>query len=666
MRLNFRARLYRLIERASRRLLAPAAGRREHDLAESEARYRLLADNAIDLITRTTAGGVRTYASPASRLVLGYEPEELMGAPSRALIHPDDQAIVAESSASLRERRAALRVIQYRARHKQGHWVWVEAAQRLVADPADPDISDIVSVIRDVSQRRHLEEELRASEARATAFFEHTTAGVVLVAVRPDGSFVYEAVNPAHCAYTGFAREEYEGHTPHEVFPPEAADRIVERYRRCVKTGVAIAVEETYPFPAGLRIEQVTLTPIREPSGDVSRIIVSIHDVTEQKRAEEQLRQAQKMDAVGRLTGGLAHDFNNLLTAVIGNLEMALTRTSDQPRLARFLGGALAAAERGASLTQRLLAFARKQHLRPEPVDVGALVLGLAELLDRTLGPTIRLSIAPDPDLWAARIDPNQLELAILNLAINGRDAMPSGGTLTIDIENRTADEHAPLELPAGDYVLISVSDTGTGMSEETLRHVFDPFFTTKEVGKGSGLGLPMVQGFAAQSNGGVRIESALGEGTVVELWLPRSHERAVALPLPPLRERPADARAGQGSVLLCDDDPDVRGMAAEFLRDRGYTVHEAVGPASALSALASDAAIDVLVADYAMPEMSGAELAHEAQRLRPGIKVLIITGHADALVDEIVDLPLLMKPFKPTQLAERVAQLVGKPAMAP
>jgi signal transduction histidine kinase len=248
-------------------------------------------------------------------------------------------------------------------------------------------------------------------------------------------------------------------------------------------------------------------------------------EVAEREATQDALRQAQKLEAVGQLTGGIAHDFNNLLTVVIGNLTLAIGRAGEHPTIVTPLRGALQAAERGVALIQRLLAFARKQQLDPQSVDLNRLVADIAELLRRTLGAQIRLAIASYPDLAPARVDANQLELAILNLTINARDAMPSGGVLQIELFSRQADHGSPPELSPGDYVVLSITDTGTGMDEATLARAAEPFFTTKEIGSGSGLGLPMVQGFAAQSGGAVQIRSQPGQGTTVEIWLPQADE---------------------------------------------------------------------------------------------------------------------------------------------
>jgi len=381
-------------------------------------------------------------------------------------------------------------------------------------------------------------------------------------------------------------------------------------------------------------------------------------EMAEHQATEAVLRQAQKLEAVGQLTGGIAHDFNNLLTVVIGNLVLASGRASNNSSILPLLQSALRSAERGVALIQRLLAFARKQHLDPQSVDLGALVAGIEELLQRTVGPAIRLEITADANLAPALVDANQVELAILNLAINARDAMPVGGTLRISLHNRRADYSSPPGLTAGDYVLVSISDTGTGMDDATLAQAFDPFFTTKEVGSGSGLGLPMVQGFAGQSGGAVQIRSKLGEGTTVELWLSQAVE-------PPLGTSTANASGsvipqGMANVLLCDDDDDVRRFLSEVLKSDGYMVREASTPEGALRILEDGAAVDLLIVDYAMPGINGLEIIRQAWRQRPSLKTLLITGDAGAAGDDVAGAPLLRKPFRPVEFSQTVATLLA------
>ena len=380
-------------------------------------------------------------------------------------------------------------------------------------------------------------------------------------------------------------------------------------------------------------------------------------EMAEHRATEAALRQAQKLEVVGQLTGGIAHDFNNLLTVVIGNLVWR-DRASENSNILPLLQSGLRAAERGVALIQRLLAFARKQRLDPWSVDLGALVADIEELLHRTVGPAIRLEIAADAGVAPAHVDANQVELAILNLAINARDAMPVGGTLRISLHNQRVDRNSPTDLTPGDYVVVSISDTGTGMDEATLAQAFDPFFTTKEVGSGSGLGLPMVQGFAGQSGGAVQIRSKLSEGTTVELWLPQAVESPRGLSGDKKSELPL-AR-GITTVLLCDDDDDVRRFVSELLKSNGYMVREAGSAGEAFRILEERDAVDLLVVDYAMPGINGLEIIRQAGHQHPSLKTLLITGDAGAVCDGAMSVPLLRKPFGPAEFSQIVAEILA------
>jgi signal transduction histidine kinase len=381
-------------------------------------------------------------------------------------------------------------------------------------------------------------------------------------------------------------------------------------------------------------------------------------EMAEHQETEATLRQAQKLEAVGQLTGGIAHDFSNLLTAVVNYVELAIRRADDNPAVVPLLQGAVQAADRGIDLVKRLLAFARKQRLEPRSVDLKLLIFDIKELLRRTLGATIDLEIAIDPDLAPARVDANQLELAILNLAINSRDAMPTGGTMRLSLENSRKGPGMPTGFAPADYIIVSVADTGTGMDEATLTRAFDPFFRTKEAGTGSGLGLPMVQGFAVQSGGTVQIQSRLGEGTRVEVWLPRADEAPAVRASPHRPDVIGSQRAVQ--ILLCDDNPDVREILGEVLQTEGYIVHVANRPSAALRMLEGAAEIDLLIVDYAMPEMNGLELIREACQRRRGLKTLLITGDVGALSGGVSGVPLLPKPFKLAELGEKVATILA------
>lgn len=394
-------------------------------------------------------------------------------------------------------------------------------------------------------------------------------------------------------------------------------------------------------------------------------------EVREREAAQAQLQQAQKMEVIGQLTGGIAHDFNNLLTAIVGNLELAAGRSRDRPEVARLLAGAMRSADRGAALTQRMLAFGRRQYLNIQPVALRALLDGMAELIARTIGPAIEVRIDAPADLWPARADPNQVELVVLNLVVNARDAMPEGGRIVIAAAAETVPDTHPAGLEPGDYVRLSVSDTGEGMDPATMARAFEPFFTTKPVGRGSGLGLSMVQGVVAQSGGAVVLHSAPGAGTAVTVWLPRAPE--AALPAPPHADRRSatpGANAAGRTVLLVDDDADVAGFAATCLAEAGYAVAPCDTGAAALARLRTLPPPDLLIADVGMPGMSGLELAVAARQLHPRLPILIATGYAaeDSAIGGTLDLPLLSKPFKAAELLGCVAALLDPaiPADAP
>jgi signal transduction histidine kinase len=382
------------------------------------------------------------------------------------------------------------------------------------------------------------------------------------------------------------------------------------------------------------------------------------------EQAEQALRQAQKMEAIGQLTGGVAHDFNNLLQAIGVNLHIIESRSQDD-RVVGSVRMALQAVERGATLTQHLLAFSRRQQLRPVIVDVDALTARVAALLERTLGGSVRVERWSAPGLWSAMIDANQLEMALLNLAINGRDAMPGGGTLTIAATNRSVGDLPVAGLPPGDYVAIAMRDTGTGMTPEVADRAFEPFFTTKEVGRGTGLGLSMVHGLATQSGGGVAIDSQPGVGTTVTLFLPRVTAHVVAVP-----PAPPSARALVGeavslcSILLVDDEDLVRGATADFLTQAGFAVQEAADAETALGLLEQGSPVDVIVTDHMMPGMNGLDMVRAIRARNNPIPILMVTGYAEELMAEVVDvadgLSLLAKPVMPQSLVRSIRSMAA------
>ncbi len=376
-------------------------------------------------------------------------------------------------------------------------------------------------------------------------------------------------------------------------------------------------------------------------------------EVAAREKAQEQLRQAQKMETIGQLTGGVAHDFNNLLMAVMGNLDLLRKRMPNDQRLLRLVDGAMQGAERGASLTQRLLAFARQQDLRAVPVDLGTLIQGMIELLERSLGPRVTLRIDVSPDLPPASIDANQLELAILNLAINARDAMPDGGSIAIHVARYQATNDPALK--SGNYLKVSVTDTGTGMTPEILKRAVEPFFSSKPLGKGTGLGLSMVHGLAVQLGGALQLSSTVGKGTSATLVLPVSTAAPEVESL-----MPAAHRANRSAVILfVDDDPLIAMSTTEMLEDLGHYVIGANSGLHALDILKSEQRIDLMMTDHVMPGMTGIELAAASREVRPTLPILLATGYAELPEGAQVDLPRLAKPYHQDQLRDRLDQLL-------
>ncbi|MGN6154510.1 MAG: ATP-binding protein [Sphingomicrobium sp.] len=394
---------------------------------------------------------------------------------------------------------------------------------------------------------------------------------------------------------------------------------------------------------------------------DRTRDLASANDrltaeIAERERAESRLVQAQKMEAVGQLTGGIAHDFNNLLTVVVGSLDLAMRRCKDEA-VSRLAGNALKAAERGAALTAQLLTFSRRQRLSPVAIDINKIVSGMRDMMARTIGPQVQIETDLEEPMWHALADPTQLEMMVLNLAINSRDAMAKGGRIVIRTRNvPRVPASLVSELEQGEYVCISVHDDGPGMPPEVLAHAFEPFFTTKSHGKGTGLGLAQLYGFAKQSGGAAKIESAPGKGTAVAIYLPRTQEQ-VSQESHPRHERHDGRRA---KILVVDDDDDVRAVTSDTIKELGYEVHAMPGGEKALSRL-RDEQFDLLITDVAMPGMNGVELAREARSIDPDLPILFSSGYADvqAFGDELSDETVLRKPFRIADVASRIARVL-------
>ena len=528
---------------------------------------------------------------------------------------------------------------------------------------ADGTVNGIVILVTDVTEQRVAERALKESEARFRRIAD--SAPVMMWVTRLDRS--RDFVNDAYLEFAGLSREEAQALDWRTRIHPEDVERIVKESIAGEASGGMFTLEGRYLRHDG---EWRWLRSVSQPrfgaDGELAGFIGVAGDVTLQKEAEldlkalvekqagelghaqEQLRQSQKMEALGQLTGGIAHDFNNLLTVVVGGLDL-IARTVKDDRLRRYATNALTAAERGARLTAQLLAFSRVQKLEVKPTFVAPLIEGMRPLLRNVLGPGIEKAFDLEQAMMPIMADPTQLELAVLNLAINARDAMPDGGVLTFSTQHvHIADDP---ELDDGDYVELAVSDTGEGMDVEVMARAFEPFFTTKEVGKGTGLGLSMVYGVARQSGGTARIDSEPGKGTTVRLFFRRAEAAAKETPADTARAARKAARR-KASVLVVDDDPDVRSFICASLVDYGYAVREAADGAAGLKAF-EERRPDLVILDFAMPVMPGSELAARMLREVPGQPILFVSGYneTEAIRAAAPDAPLLSKPFRPDAL---------------
>jgi PAS domain S-box-containing protein len=540
----------------------------------------------------------------------------------------------------------------------------------------NPEERQIAIFFNDVTARRRAEQALRTlNDTLEQQVQERTLELNTLWSTSPDLMLVIDfegvlrRVNPAWTTMLGYQPAELVGHHVNEFVIPADHAETVDAYTVSAE-GEQSRIVNRYRHKDG---STRWISWIGVPAGDVT--YATGRDITIERaqaealtQAEDALRQSQKMEAVGQLTGGLAHDFNNLLAGITGSLELMQTRMS-QGRfndLERYMTVAQGAAKRAAALTHRLLAFSRRQTLTPKPTNVNQLIGGMEELIRRTIGPEIALEMVGASGLWPALIDPGQLENALLNLCINARDAMPNGGRITIETANRWLDRPASVqhEIPEGQYLSLCVTDTGTGMPPEVIARVFEPFFTTKPIGQGTGLGLSMIHGFAQQSGGQVRIYSEVGQGTTVCLYLPR-HLGEIAGDDIALTLTEA-SRAEQGeTVLIVDDEPSVRMLVSEVLEDLGYTAIEAADSAAGLKVLQSDVRIDLLVTDVGLPGgMNGRQMADAGRVTRPELKVLFITGYAENSVIGHGHLEpgmeVMTKPFPMEALASRIKDLIA------
>ena len=667
--------VYVVVADITRRKLA------ERRVAESEARFRAIANSAPVPIWVTARNGLREFVNDAYQAFLGLPYAEALVFDWRDALHPDDLPRIVEEQ---QVKEASLKPFALEARYRRadGEWRWIRSESQPKWGP-EGEHAGFIGVAHDITEAKLAEEsltrlnetlerrveertaQLAASEALVKTFFEHSPELHAVLVEDGDG-FRFQEVNPAALRLYGLPWHRVIGRRTEEVFGEKSGAEVNRHFEACLRQTGAYRYERTQ---GGFVLEAVA-TGVPVPDGEPRRIVVSARDVSDSRKLEEHLRHAQKMEALGQLTGGVAHDFNNMLTLMLGGLDTIdrqaaqLPNSAPKAKIERAKEMALQGVQRARSLTARLLAFSRRQALSPQALDANGLVLGLLDLLQRTLGETIALKTILADDLWRAFVDPGQLENALINLALNARDAMPRGGKLAIETANRVLDADRVAVLPEraepGEYVMIAVTDTGVGMDDETRLKAFDPFFTTKEIGKGTGLGLSQVYGFTRQSGGAVEIESAPGRGASIRIFLPR---QASLTPELTARARFDLTRpGGRESILVVEDDDGVRAYATESLRELGYRVAEASSGRSALELLEHAPPLDLLLTDVVMPGgYNGRELADEAVKRRPGLKVLYMTGYSrDAILRHGRLAPgvhVIGKPFSLAELAEKVRE---------
>ncbi len=642
-------------------LIQDITSRKVAELArrESEARLSAFMDNApfimsikdldgrLQMINRE---GAESYEAPEESL-RGHKTEELMPDDSGRAITHMSREVVATGAAVKAE-------IELPGR-KRYHWsLEIEFPIR----DADGYMTAIGGFAVDITEQKKAELALRDSETRLRAIFDNVP--ITLSLCDPEGR--YTMVNQRFLERVRKTEAEVLGHTAIEVFGAEAGRKLEDRKLEVMRSVKPITYESRTPLDVGARDCAFTHFPILD-NGAIKAVGTIALDLTEQRAAEAALQQAQKMELVGQLTGGMAHDFNNLLGAIIGNLDLLATKVGDQPPAAELVNRALSAAERGVALIQRLLAFSRRQTLSPRLIDVNQLIQGMRSLLEHSLGGGLSLSIRTGAESPYCRVDPVQLEAAMLNLAVNARDAMPAGGKLTIETANVTMaiDPANPEPIP---YVMIVVADNGTGMPREVLVHVFEPFFTTKPVGKGSGLGLSMVHGFVKQSGGHIEIDSQVGRGTTVGLFLPCADPNAEDDELDEPAEV-AEVRRGHGEkILIVEDDPEVMAYGQAALEQLGYACVAAGDGEEAIRCITEHPDIALVFSDVLLPgKMNGPALIVAARRLRPDIKVLFTSGYeggeegkAQAALRN-ADL-FLAKPYRISDLSQIIADILADP----
>jgi PAS domain S-box-containing protein len=634
----------------------------EASLRESEERFRHLVESASDGIYRIDTRGMFTYANPIASRLLGFESDEgIVGRIYLQFVRRDYH----EQGIALYKRQIIERIPvtywEFPAITLDGRELWI--GQNVHVEQQNGHVTSLFAVARDITERKNTELALRDSEERHRFLAEHSTD--MLSRQSPDGTILY--VSPVCLTLLGYTAEELVGSSIFELCHPDELESVRAASARLLgHQGIETLTYRVRRRDGHYIWFETTSQAVRNAkSGLVDEVLGMSRDISERRRMEEELRQAQKMEAVGQLAGGVAHDFNNLLTAIRGFTDLlARSVEPDDPRR-KDIGEILKATERAAALTRQLLAFSKRQVLRLEPINVNSVVEDMTKIIRRLLGESATVETALDPCLWTVRADPGQLEQVLLNVALNARDAMAGDGKFRIATHNvEIAPSSAPdAVIPAGKYVVLELSDNGVGMAEETRARVFEPFFTTKDPNGRSGLGLATVYGIVTQTGGHIAVSSGLGEGTKFTIHLPII---ADASAFGASLDGDTPRSSSGNSILIAEDNEGVRALTVRLLVDAGYRVFEGCDGVDALETLKGiGEPVDLLISDVMMPRMNGSELASQFQRIQPGTPILLMSGYMDeesvrrAFAEPDAILP---KPFTAEALLSRVRELIGAP----
>ena len=637
-------------------------------IAEAE-RYRILVEAITDyaVFMLDPVGTVISW-NPGAERFKGYTAREIIGQNFSQFYLPEDRAAgLPEKALAIAASTGKFETEGWRVR-KDGSRIWAHAVLDAIRDPSG-ELIGYAKITRDLTERKSAEDALKRSEEQFKLLVQSVTDYAI-----------YMLDSQGHVASWNIGAQRIKGYQPEEIigahFSRFYSDE--DREREEPKKALEVAAEQGHFEKEGWRIRKdgtrfwasVVIDAIRDPSGALIGYAKITRDISEKRKAEQALEetrealfQAQKMEVVGQLTGGIAHDFNNLLMVIQSSMELLRKRVPDDEKLLSLIDNATEGVKRGTSLTQRMLSFARRQDLDQKPVNLHEFIFEMTDLLQRSLGPTIVIEARFPIGLSMVRADANQLESALLNLAVNARDAMPAGGPLTISAREENLAPGNSLRLSPGKYVCLSLEDKGEGMTPDTISHATEPFFTTKGIGKGTGLGLSMVQGFAEQSGGRLCLKSALGQGTTAEIWLPTAEAMETASAVPVAKTATQPVRSQDLTVLAVDDDILVRMGTVAMLEDLGHTVREANSGEEALNILAEGAKIDLVVTDQAMPRMTGVQLAEAILAEQPDLPIILATGYAELPSGLGSVLPRLSKPFSQEQLAQALNAAIMKRA---